>query len=162
MNVTDLAAQFERIVGEPPEKRNKLWMLKRMEQAFAAREAASRAVEGATNGDVSVESVIEEFASDAASQASDVGLEADVVAVGGVDMSERGLAGEQPVATATAAEPFAETAEAEPRDHRTVGATAGAEPTAFDDAPGGGSRGYVQDVGAAMTSLPQRFGYWAG
>jgi hypothetical protein len=136
MSVMDLATQFERIVGEAPEKRNKLWMLKRMEQAFAAREAASRAVEGATNRDVSALSAIEERASDAASQVSDVGLEADVVADGGLDISERGLAGEQSVATATEAEPFAEIAEAEPRDHRTVGAPAGAEPTAFDDAPG--------------------------
>ncbi|MGO8992372.1 MAG: hypothetical protein ACLQVI_03525 [Polyangiaceae bacterium] len=43
MNMNDLAAAFEALVGEPPEKRNKLWMLKRMEQAAAARQAVDRA-----------------------------------------------------------------------------------------------------------------------
>jgi hypothetical protein len=43
MTLAELVVQFERIVGEAPEKRNRLWMLKRMEQAFTARAAADRA-----------------------------------------------------------------------------------------------------------------------
>ncbi len=50
MNTNDLAAAFEALVGEPPEKRNKLWMLKRMEQAAAARGAVDRAAERASRG----------------------------------------------------------------------------------------------------------------
>lgn len=51
MSVTEIAAAFEQIVGEPPEKRNKLWMLKRMEQAASAQAAARRAVTRATEDD---------------------------------------------------------------------------------------------------------------
>jgi hypothetical protein len=50
MSVNDLAAAFEALVGEPPEKRNKLWMLKRMEQAAAARGAVDRAAARASGG----------------------------------------------------------------------------------------------------------------
>jgi hypothetical protein len=50
MSVADLAVAFEQIVGEPPEKKNKLWMLKRMEQAHASRVAVERAVARARGG----------------------------------------------------------------------------------------------------------------
>src|SRR5260221_364038 len=44
MGMPELLQDFQTLVGEPPEKKNKLWMLKRMEQAFSARHAAQRAV----------------------------------------------------------------------------------------------------------------------
>jgi len=50
MSVADLAVAFEQTVGEPPEKKNKLWMLKRMEQAHASRVAVERAVARARGG----------------------------------------------------------------------------------------------------------------
>jgi hypothetical protein len=50
MSVADLAAAFEQLVGEPPEKKNKLWMLKRMEQSHSSRQAVERAAARARAG----------------------------------------------------------------------------------------------------------------
>jgi hypothetical protein len=50
MSVADLAVAFEQLVGEPPEKKNKLWMLKRMEQSHSNRRAVERAAARARAG----------------------------------------------------------------------------------------------------------------
>jgi len=51
MSVAELAVAFEQLVGGPPEKKNKPWMLKRMDQAHSNRRAVERAAARARGGD---------------------------------------------------------------------------------------------------------------
>lgn len=47
MAIAELRTEYERLVGTPPEKNNKPWMLKRTDQSFSARQAAQRAIASA-------------------------------------------------------------------------------------------------------------------
>jgi hypothetical protein len=111
MSVTEMAAAFEEVVGEAPEKRNKLWMLKRMEQAASAQAAARRAAtcaaedddgaQGDALGAVAVAPAHEESVQEAAASTIAPTAEADDGAQGeealAVDAAAAAPAQEEPV-----------------------------------------------------------------
>jgi hypothetical protein len=187
MSVTEMAAAFEQIVGEAPEKRNKLWMLKRMEQAASAQAAARRAVTRATEPDdgpqgdavtvLAHEEPVHEGAPSTTtpSPEDDDGAEGDAVAVEAAVLAHEEPVPEGAPSTTTLDELAAVTLEEEPRGPATVAdepvmaevvaAVAPDEEPAREDeetgeedgSEGAGRAGAAAPQGADETALRRRY-----
>ena len=83
MSVKQLKTKFLEIVGEAPEKLNKLWMLKRMEQAASARAASERAARRPRRGHETLEApaaIVAEPAREVPATTDDIAPSAEGVA----------------------------------------------------------------------------------